>query len=82
MRRGLISLIVLAALGLTAATASASFHAGTGRLTVPHALDAVAGPRSLRAARPGAGLHLRTGLNGRCATENLQHYTAHLKSSK
>jgi hypothetical protein len=29
MRRGLISLIVLAALGLTAATASASFHAGT-----------------------------------------------------
>jgi hypothetical protein len=121
MRRGLISLIVLAALGLTAATASASFHAGTygGELSGERVIF-TADSRTAhnfswggRQLFDNAPIEHHDGIwrfhthstrwqvhghwvqpdqvqgsicaldsNGHCATENLQHYTAHLKSPK
>jgi len=121
MRRGLAALIVVALLGLGAATAVASFHAGTygGDLngerviftTDSHTAHSFSwGGRSLFS---NAAIEHHDGIwrfhahstrwhvhghwvqpdqvqgsicaldsQGTCATENLQHYTAHLKSPK
>jgi hypothetical protein len=121
MRRGLAALIVLAVLGLSAAPAVASFHAGTyggdlnGERVIfttdsSHAHGFSWGGRQLF---DNAAIEHHDGVwrfhahstrwqvhghwvqadqvqgsicaldsNGHCAAEHLQHYTAHLKSSK